>query len=138
MYGSTGLRYHKNLPAKRRTTAQLFYKLFDLAQVIAVYHSSFLFSDLIVIYQLITASTEKTVSMRTSANKHPVNTQDLSQDIESRAAPNFGLWGIGSTRNPCAPKQRHKDEGEEVRTSLNRLPITKIRLGQAKYISWMK
>ncbi len=43
-----------------------------------------------------------------------MNAQDITQAIEDRAAPDFGLWTIGTTGNPDAAKHTYGEEGNDV------------------------
>lgn len=40
--------------------------------------------------------------------------QDIIRAIEDRAAPDFGLWMIGTAGNPDTAKQTYKNEGEDT------------------------
>jgi len=39
-----------------------------------------------------------------------MNAQEITQAIDDRAAPDYGLWRIGITANPSATKQLYKNE----------------------------
>ena len=43
-----------------------------------------------------------------------MNAQDITRAIDGRAAPDYGLWTIGTTGNPNTVKVTYKNEGEDI------------------------
>jgi len=43
-----------------------------------------------------------------------MNSQDITRAIETRVAPEYGLWTIGITGNPDTRKETYKNNGADV------------------------
>lgn len=43
-----------------------------------------------------------------------MDVEEITQAIEDRAAPDYGLWRIVITANPNARKQKYKNEDEDT------------------------